>query len=99
MPSRDRIDPDANSWMDDEGIAPVDRSQPVRKKTRRDQSAIILRLANRMGIDAEALAARIPPDTLRRSKYPVIEIQNEDGTVTFKHDLGIEEGRSSETRP
>ena len=99
MPSRDPINPDANKWMDDDGIAPVRRSQPVRKRTKRDMSTVVLRLARRLGVNAEALASRIPPDTLRRSKYPVIEDISEDGKVTYRHDPGIVEGRRSEVRP
>ena len=54
-------------------------------------SAQILRLARRLRKDPDELARSIPPDTLRRTHYPVRETVNEDGTRTFKHDPQIAE--------
>lgn len=56
-------------------------------------SGQVQRLARRIGADPDELAKKIPSDTLRRTKYPVIETVNADGTRSFRHDLGIEEGR------
>jgi hypothetical protein len=56
-------------------------------------SAVLMRLADRLGRNPEELAASIDEDTLRRTKFPVDEIDHEDGTITFKHPLGIIEGR------
>lgn len=62
-------------------------------------SAVILRLAKRLGVDPDGLVKKYPPDTVERTKYPVLETVAEDGTVTYRHDLGIEEGRRGEIRP
>jgi hypothetical protein len=62
-------------------------------QARRDMSAQVQRLARRLGKTPEEIAAKIPAETLRRTKYPVIETVNPDGTRSFKHDWGIEEGR------
>jgi hypothetical protein len=56
---------------------------------RRDMSAQVLRLAKRLGKDPEKLAEEIPPETLRRTKYPVIEEAQPDGSRLYKRDLGI----------
>lgn len=61
-------------------------------------SAQLVRLARRIGRPVEELAAKIPEDTLRRLKYPVRESENEDGSRTFEHDLGIVEARRSTYR-
>jgi hypothetical protein len=61
-------------------------------------SGFVLRLAERLGKNPDELAARIPTDTLRRTKYPVLESE-EDGYRSFKHDPGIEDGgRTAMTR-
>lgn len=62
-------------------------------------SGQVLRLAKRLGRSPDELAAKIPEDTLRRTKYPVREIVNEDGTRTFKHDAGIVAGPKPQHRP
>ena len=61
-------------------------------KPGRAGSAQLTRLAHRTRQDAEDLASRIDPDTVRRTKYPVIEQVTEDGKRTFTHDPGIETG-------
>lgn len=60
-------------------------------------SAQVQRLARRLGKEPEEIAAKISPDTLRRTKYPVIETVNKDGTRSFRHDWGIEEAPRSLT--
>ena len=65
--------------------------EPTRK--RRKVSAAIQRLARRLGRDPDELAAQIPADTLRRTRFPVLEEVDEVGKRTFKHDPQIVEGR------
>lgn len=101
MPSKDTHhaeNPQANEWMSRESVESSSSTpktslaaSPVSAK--RVMSAQILRLADRLGRDAETLAKKMPADTVRRTKYPVIEIVNPDGTRSYKHDPGIEEGR------
>jgi hypothetical protein len=83
MPARDKINAKANEWIKDAG-----KVAPARKevgKTGRKMSAQIQRLARRLDCDPDELSERIPDDTLRRTKYPVTETVNEDGTRCFKH--------------
>ncbi len=61
-------------------------------------SGLVQRLARDLGKDPEELAQQIDPDTLRRTKYAVLRVDNPDGTTTFKHDPGIVEGRKSTHR-
>lgn len=99
MPSKDPINPKANAWMEREGVAPSVPERPRATATaRRAMSAQVQRLARRLGTSPDEIAAKIPPDTLRRTQYPVIETVNEDGTRSFKHDPGIEEGRRASLR-
>ena len=94
MPSKDRIDPKANAWMEEEGIVvqgPLS-SKPKKAKEVRRQAGQVLRLARRLGRNPEELAKSLPEDTLRRLKYPVLESRTPDGKREFKHDLGITEG-------
>lgn len=97
MPSKDnfRARKDANLSPSDPGK----RSVTERKGPVREMSAPLLRLARRTGKNPDVLAAEIPPDTLRRLKYAVLEQENEDGTRTWKHNPMIEEGRNAEVRP
>ena len=100
MPSRDKIDPEVNKWMGEQApSAPARPSETEPKRSGREMSATVMRLARRLRSDPDELASKIPPDTLRRTKFPVIETVNEDGTRSFKHDLGIEERRRAEYRP
>jgi hypothetical protein len=105
MPSKD-LDPATrpeNDWMRREGLLPgapgrqsgtsgAARGTGGSRTAQREMSAQVQRLARRLGADADELAAKIPPDTLRRTKYGVLETVNADGTRTFKHDAGIEDG-------
>jgi hypothetical protein len=100
VPSKDTYHakhPEANEWMsrDPEKLsATVSRARGgiVSRTAKRALSAQVLRLARRLERDPDELAKKIPADTLRRTKYPVIEQVNEDGTRTFKHDLGVTDG-------
>lgn len=89
MPSKDsyhRKHPEVNEWMQRSKSGIASRSRNV--------SAQLMRLAQRLGRDPDELAKKIPADTVRRTKYPVIEVVNDDGTRSFKHDIGIHEGRT-----
>src|SRR5690348_15976382 len=55
-------------------------------------TAQVERVSRRLGKDPDELARAIPPDTLRRTRYPLIEREEEEGGRTFRHDLGIVEG-------
>jgi hypothetical protein len=57
--------------------------RPAEQKGRRI-SALALRLAARLRVDPDELAASWPEDTLRRTKYPVVEEPQEDGSVLYK---------------
>ncbi len=111
MPSQYKTKPEANAWMAAEGVScdrekPLVTAQPGRGVTasrisppeRRDMSAQVQRLARRLAADPDELAKKISPDTLRRTKYPVLETVNPDGTRSFKHDSGISEGLISSVR-
>jgi hypothetical protein len=104
MPERDPINPKANAWLN-----PSDKGRPnvtglaglgasASPTGRRGLSATVVRLAKRLGKSPEELTDNIPADTLRRLKYPVLEIVNPDGTRTFKRDLGVSEGLISSPR-
>ncbi len=96
MPSKDRIDPKLNEWLlDREKLSVTTHQEPgptASKTEKRAMSAQVLRLAKRTGKDPDAIAREIPAETLRKTKYPVIEVLNPDGTRTFRHDLGITDG-------
>jgi len=91
MPSKDSYHvrhPKTNGWMADAGIKSSAQERPNATEPRA-VGGPLLRLAKRLGEDPDELAKRIPADTLRRLKYPVIESVNDDGTRSFKHDIGI----------
>lgn len=97
MPSKDQMNESAWAWLSDRAKQRVTRlrertpgGMPIAKS-----AAYVQDLARRAKVDAEALAARIPQDTLRRLKYPMLQHVDEDGLRHFTHDLGIEEGRRS----
>lgn len=79
LPSKDPIDARANAWL----------KPPKKASASRPGSALLDRLARRLDTSPEVLARGIPVDTLRRLKYPVIEEPQDDGTIVYKHDLGI----------
>jgi hypothetical protein len=97
MPSKDTFRekrPELNESLSSELERQNATSAPGRGRAgsqteRREVSGQLLRLAKRLGKDPDELAAKIPADTLRRTKYPVLEQIDEDGRVTFKHDAGI----------
>jgi hypothetical protein len=72
---RDRVDPKLNAWMKE----PKPEAQPP--------STIIRRLADRLRKDPHELASSLPADTVRRTRYPVIEIVHDDGTVEYRQPI------------
>jgi hypothetical protein len=102
-PSKDTYQqkhPETNKWLGDEHVASPEVSALVRRpeKEQRRMSGQILRLAKRLRRDPDELAAEIPDDTLRRTKFPVIEEVGEDGRRTFRKDPQIIEGPRSLTQ-
>jgi hypothetical protein len=107
-PSQDKVSAKANQWLVEEGLV---SSGPVRPRgtgqaepgqrgsrtERREMSGQLQRLARRLRKDPDELAKQIPADTIRRTKYPVLE-SVEDGKRFFKHDPGVVEGRIAELR-
>lgn len=73
---------------------PSATADPVRPRgaAKTAMSGLVQRLALSLGKDPAELASKIDPDTIRRTKFPVIEERLEDGTIKFKHDPGIIEG-------
>lgn len=70
----------------------IEHQGPRRAGTQTVLSAFVQRLARDLGKDPEELAAKIDPDTIRRTKFPMIEERLPDGKLRFKHDPGIIEG-------
>jgi|SRR6185295_15217230 len=52
---------------------------------RRIMSAFVLRLARRLERDPDELASEMTEDTIRRTKYAVVEEVMDDGTILYKH--------------
>jgi len=48
-------------------------------------SAFVLRLARRLERDPDELASEMTEDTIRRTKYAVVEEVMDDGTILYKH--------------
>lgn len=74
--------PEANEWMEKDSKA---KETPA-------MSGLVQRLARSQGLESQELAERIPDDTIRRTKYPVIEKLLPDGSIRFEADPGIIEG-------
>lgn len=51
---------------------------------RRRMSALAMRLASRLGRSPDELVEEWPDDTLRRTKYPAVEQEQEDGSILYK---------------
>lgn len=97
MPSKDQMNEPAWAWLSDRAKQRATALRDKRRGTSRvaKSAAHVLDLARRAGVDAEELASRIPADTLRRLKFPFLTQVEEDGTRTYKHDIGIVEGVKS----
>jgi hypothetical protein len=102
MPSKDEFheqNPKTNAWLEESApLSQRERTQPAsspgsssaRGASPTKQAARVQSLAATLGLDAEELAKRIPEDTLRRLKYPVLEQTDpESGLTKFEHDLGV----------
>jgi hypothetical protein len=107
MPSKDPINQKANAWMEQEGLSDperlsgivrADRGRGATRTGRRVMAAPVQRLARRLEVDPDELVKKLPADTVRRLQYPVIETVNADGTRSFKHDIGVSEGRTALVR-
>lgn len=59
----------------------------------------LVRVADRLHVPVEEFTRNIPSDTLRRTRYPVKEQPQPDGSTLYEHDLGIVEGRAASVRP
>lgn len=106
MPSEDTFHaehPETNAWAESDPLLPNFSTPPGSSRdsasanaaSRTKQAAHVQALAAKLGLDAEELAKKIPEDTLRRLKYPVIlEEDPETGITKFKHDIGIVEART-----
>ncbi len=55
-------------------------------------SQLLVRLASRLGISTQTLAVRIPEETVRKTKYPVYEDKQADGSTVYRHPVHITEG-------
>lgn len=99
MAGEDKLNPQANAWMEGENLEVqhgLAAALPKPAKKERSMAAQLMRLARRLGLDPDELATRIPADTIRRLKYPVLEQRDRGGTRSFDHDLGIKtDGRLS----
>jgi hypothetical protein len=105
MPAKDTFHakrPEVNEWMSGRAglSAPSGRAGSKATTTssrasspKRDMSAQLQRLAQRTQQNPDELAERIPADTLRRTKYPVLETVDAEGRRTFKHDIGITDNK------
>lgn len=58
-------------------------------------SVLVSRLASRLGLKPNDLALRMTEDTVRRTKYPVLEKTDADGKTTYTHPVQIHEGPMS----
>jgi hypothetical protein len=97
MPSKDQMNEPAWAWLSDRAKRRVTALRGKSPGTSRParSAAYVQSLARRAGLDPEALARRIPSDTLRRLKYRMHITVHEDGTRSYEHDLGIVEGVKS----
>lgn len=95
-PSTDPINLEANAWLpasDLEKLREIASPASTRGTSPTAKNAAHLQaLAARLGKDPEEMAAKIPADTIRRLKNPVLAHTNDDGSVSYTRDLGITEG-------
>lgn len=101
MPSKDRVNPTANAWLETvPGRSSVqERPSGIASATSgpKPRSASLIRLAERLGTTEAFLLERYPEDTLRRMKYPVLEDPQDDGSIRYLHPKGTIEGPRSLT--
>lgn len=107
MPSEYSPPASANSWMERENVSSSVQERPAATGSRAQRpgakrtvlSAFLQRLARALGVPAEELAKKIPDDTIRRTKFPVVIEQLEDGKYKFKYvPEVVEDGRRGTVR-
>lgn len=67
------------------GLVAGDDGSQTGRSGRRVMSALVQRLAARLGSDPDELAKRYGEDTVRRTKFPVVEEPQDDGKILYKH--------------
>ncbi len=55
-------------------------------------SALLVRLANRLGKPVEQLSLELDEDVVRRTKYPCYEEMQSDGTIVYREVVQVIEG-------
>lgn len=97
MPSKDQILPGVNDWMDAgvlERLNATENPGSTRGTSRTAKSAATVQaLAARLGRSEAEVAEKIPEDTLRRLKYPVIPVPQADGSTRYDRDIVHRDGR------
>jgi len=84
MPSEDKTPARANAWLKEDLHPSVVQAHDAPRLPRKlEVSGFIQKLAKRMGVKSADLAARFPSDTVRRTKYPVIEQAQPDGSTKY----------------
>lgn len=58
-------------------------------------SPLLVRLASKLGVTVNELAMRLTGDTIRRTKYPVLEVPQKDGSTIYLHDHQVYDGPQS----
>jgi len=61
-------------------------------ESRIGSSGLIVRLANELGLKPDEIAIRLDKDTIRRTKYPVMEERTDDGRIIYRHNIMGEDG-------
>ena len=93
-----------NAWLEDRerrnGIVDPAQSRGGTRTGKLVQlSPALLRLARRLGVEPNDLAARYSADTLRRLKYAVVEDVGEDGSITYRQPVQIIDGPRALIQP
>jgi len=68
------------------------RPQGGTRTARLEASPLLVRIASRLERPVNEILLRISTDTVRRTKYPVIEDLKADGTIVYTEPHGIKEG-------
>ena len=101
MPSKDQILPRVNDWMKSSVLERLNATENPGSTTGTSRTAksaaVVQALAARLGSDPEVMAAKIPADTLRRCKYPVIPVRQPDGSVRYDRDVIERDGKRDTT--
>lgn len=104
MPSEDTFhaeNPQTNRWLDESatsspssatsrGSSRASTSATGGSRTEHVSASLLQRLAASLGISEDDLQKRVPADTIRRLKFPVLEQTDpETGLSRFEHDRGV----------